>query len=167
MLALKEFATFITLHMANLAATYTRLLAEKGQGYETFQADSRTTSARKVLEAVIDACQTETSAPLYNLFDETGNAPARWLDKNIKPPQPLLEVECLGETLMPVVTNLDASKFLWQILSETRAGILQAQGGLASPVSPPSPETKENFIAGQQQPDNSSPVSGETPSSHL
>ncbi|MCP4612998.1 MAG: hypothetical protein GY845_30255, partial [Planctomycetes bacterium] len=125
MLALKEFANFVTLNMANLAATYARLLAEKGAGYETIHANSRRASARRLLKAVTEAYESEDSNPLCHLFDERTNGSSRWANNKIDPPQPLLEVECLGQTLTPVVTSLEAGKFLWQILSEARATVLR------------------------------------------
>ena len=136
MSALEEFANFITLNMANLAATYARLLAESEAGYETFPADSRIATARKLIKAVVAACESETSDPLCHLFDErTDDSARRWADP-IAPPQPLLEIECLGQTLTPVVANLDAGKFLWQILSEVRSTVLPTVESV--PPSPPS-----------------------------
>ncbi len=137
MLALREFANFITLHTASLAATYARLLAENGEGYEQLSADSRRASARKLLKAVVQACEMESSAPLGHLFEESvqpqqptvpedqGAIPKspRWTEA-IVPPRPLLELECLGQTLVPVVTSLEAGKFLWQILSDVRTTLL-------------------------------------------
>jgi PAS domain S-box-containing protein len=133
MLALKEFANFVTLNMANLAATYARLLAENGKGYETIHANSRRASARRLLKAVIEAYELGTSDPLCHLFDERTNGSPRWANNKIEPPQPFLEVECLGQTLTPVVTSLEAGKFLWQILSEVRTTILRAPGSTSVP----------------------------------
>ena len=53
MLAFKEFADFISLNKANLAATYARLLAESGEGYENIPDETRLATARKLLKAVI------------------------------------------------------------------------------------------------------------------
>ncbi len=129
MSALKEFATFITLNLANLAATYARLLAEQGHGYEAIPANNRVTSGRKLLKAVSEACELESSTPLCRLFAhqplETGIS--RW-PAAITPPAPFLEVECLGQTLTPIVTNLEAGKFLWQLLAETRAAVADLTG---------------------------------------
>jgi PAS domain S-box-containing protein len=51
-------------------------------------------------------------------------------------PQPLVEIECLGQTLTPVVTNLEAGKFLWQMLAEVRATLLPGLENLSpSPLS--------------------------------
>ncbi|MBN1218558.1 MAG: GAF domain-containing protein [Anaerolineae bacterium] len=123
--ALKEFANFITLNMANLAATYAELLEEIGEEYKTISADRRIASARRLLKAVIEAYESEHADSLVRLFDEPqDDAPRRWAI-DITPPRPMLEVECLGQTLAPVVTNLEASKFLWQILAETRTVVLQ------------------------------------------
>ncbi len=150
MSALTEFATFITLNLANLANTYARLLAEQGHGYEAIPLNSRLTSGRKLLKAVSEACELESSTPLCRLFAprpfET-EAP-RW-PANITAPAPFLEVECLGQTLTPIVTNLEAGKFLWQLLAETRATVLQATGpadvtaSLVAPVAVTYPEQTE------------------------
>ena len=134
MLALKEFADFITLHKADLTATYARLLAESGAGYETFPVNSRLASARKLIKAVAEACETESPEPLNRLFEGQITENQRWA-ANIAPPQPLVEVECLGQMLTPVVTNLEAGKFLWQILAEVRARVFPAE---ASGPTPPS-----------------------------
>jgi hypothetical protein len=105
MLAFKEFANFINLNIANLATTYARLLAERNEHYATIPADSRVTSARRLLKAVVAAYESQTSTPLIHLFDRHNNKDSgRWLQEII-PSQPLLEVQCLGQTLMPVVTN--------------------------------------------------------------
>ncbi len=142
MSALKEFANFITLNMANLSATYARLLAEQGQGYETFQADHRQASARRMLKAVIKACQFDSSDPLCHLFDGRAGDTGRWVG-DVEPPQPLLEVECLGQTLTPVVPNLEAGKFLWQTLSEVRTIVFQTMARVPPPASAGSREREE------------------------
>ncbi len=120
MSALKEFANFITLNMASLAETYGQLLAQSNAGYRLFSVESRESSARRLLKAVIEACDTQTSDPLLQLFSKTDIQ--RWTE-HITPPNPLAEVECLGQTLTPVVPNLEAGKFLWQILFQVRAAI--------------------------------------------
>lgn len=122
MVAFKEFANFITLNMANLAATYTRLLAERSKEYGAFSLDSRTASARRLLKAVVEAYELQSPDPLTSLFTHQGSY-RRWKE-TIVPPQPLVEIECLSQTLAPVVTNLDASKFLWQLISEVRLLVL-------------------------------------------
>jgi PAS domain S-box-containing protein len=149
MLAFREFANFIALNMANLATTYARLLAESNKDYATFSLDSRTASARRLLKAVIDSYESQTSAPLVLLF--AGSEPkssGRWAENTVAP-QPLIEIECLGQTLTPVVTNLEAGKFLWQLLAETRAALLSDQKGLSLPVT----------AAGKATDDTESPVS--------
>ncbi len=116
MLALKEFANLITLHIANLAATYARLLAESNPYYAGLPSNNRTSSGRKLLKAVSQACSQQDSAPLIQIFKDNSQ---RW-PQNINSPWPMAEVECLGQTLFPVVTNLEAGKFLWQLLFEAR-----------------------------------------------
>ncbi len=131
---LKEFANFITLNTANLADTYAQLLADNGGGYETISPSRRVSSARKLLKAVTESYESETSAPLARLFDpQADDDVARW-PKDIDPPQPMLEVECLGQTLAPVVINLESSKFLWQLLSDVRSAV--AQSTPPAPVEP-------------------------------
>lgn len=119
MSAFKEFANFITLNMANLAATYARLLAESSQDYSVFSLENRTASARRLLTAVVEAYELQAPDPLLSLFSHN----RRWKE-NVVPPQPLVEIECLGQTLTPIVTNLEAGKFLWRLLSETRQLII-------------------------------------------
>jgi PAS domain-containing protein/GAF domain-containing protein len=121
MIAFKEFANFIALNMANLAATYARLLVERSKEYSAFSLDNRTASARRLLTAVVEAYELQTPDPLSSLFSSGYNR--RWKE-NIVPPQPLVEIECLSQTLSPVITNLEAGKFLWQILSEVRLLVL-------------------------------------------
>ena len=87
MLAFKEFADFISLNKANLAATYARLLAESGEGYENIPDETRLATARKLLKAVIEAYELESSSPLLSLFEKPsdhlqpasgGLSPSRW-----------------------------------------------------------------------------------------
>lgn len=123
---LKEFASFITLNMANLAATYAQLLADSNAGYQNFSTDSRVTSGRKLLKAIAEVFNSKTSDPLLQRFVNNKNEEyLRWAE-HIDPPQPLIEIECLGQTLTPVVTNLEAGKYLWQILAEVRNVLLQS-----------------------------------------
>jgi len=139
MLALKEFANFIDLNMANLATTYTQLLAENSV-YRVIPAEQRLVSARKVLAATAEALRLQSSEPLVSLFQQDSpEAPRRWVE-NINPPHPITEVECLGQTLTPVVTNLEAGKALWQLLADVRSTISAAgnqpdPAGLASQIS--------------------------------
>ncbi len=125
MAPLKEFAQFIILNMANLVTTYTRLLRESGKGYETFSADSCTASARRVIQAVVEACETQTSDPLFQIFEIHPGPNRRWIE-TIIPPQPVVEIECLGQTLLPVLPSLEAGQFLWQMLAEVRRHLLAA-----------------------------------------
>lgn len=120
MTGLQEFANFIKLSVVILATTYARLLAEKDQGYDKLRVDSHKASARKLLNVVIQACETETSDPLIQFFNQYAYRSDRRPNAQHDLPYPLLELECLGETLTPVVTNLEAGKFLWQMLSEVR-----------------------------------------------
>ncbi len=127
MLELNEFANLINLNLANLAATYAQLLIENDKRYAAFSDDNRVASARKLLKAVVKACKTQTSTPLLALFSDIqdennkqNDDPQRWA-YDIIPPHPIIEIECLGQTLGDVVPNLEASKFLWQMLSEVRA----------------------------------------------
>ncbi len=123
MLALKEFANFINLSLADLALNYAQLLAEKNQDYAVFSERSRIASGRKLLKAVAQSCQEQSSDPLVNLFRaQPQQGTLRWAE-DITPPHPAIEAECLGLILTEVVPNLDASKFLWQLLSDVRAVI--------------------------------------------
>lgn len=119
MSALKEFANFILLNVANLAATYDRLLSQEDGDYAAFPADSRTTRARRLIKTVAEACEAETPDPLRCLFEEQLNTPPV-ASSPAKLPHSLVEIECLGQTLTPVVTNLEAGKFLWQALADVR-----------------------------------------------
>ncbi len=123
MVALKEFANFITLNTVNLAATFARLLAESRAEFATLPQSTRTALGRKLLKAAAEACQQQTSEPLLKLF---ADPTPRWAGTSA-PAHPLTEVECLGQTLSPIVTNLEAGKFLWQTLFELRAAVLEKQ----------------------------------------
>ncbi len=120
MLALKEFANFINLSLANLAATYAQLLLETDQDYAKFSKNSRIASGRKLLKAVSQACEAQTSDPLIALFDDNSDKTVQRWAADIIPPDPSIEVECLGQTLLDVVPNLEAGKFLWQMLANVR-----------------------------------------------
>src|SRR5512138_1701339 len=139
MLALKEYATFIFLNLANLATTYDRLLAENDQAYQTLPADTRIASARRLIKAVAEACEAGTPDPFRQHFDNPNKT--THLPGSPKPAQPLLEIECLSQTLTPVVTNLEAGKFLWHMLSEARATTLHslAHGSLVLLLRPAAP----------------------------
>lgn len=131
MSALKEFANFITQNRTILAKSYARLLAESGRGYDAFSQDSRLAVARKLLNGVVSACEAGKFDPVIALFEDSDGR-QRWGVQSV-PLHPLAEIECLGQTLTPVVTNLDAGKFLWQMLAEIRLLI----SGSGQPPSPP------------------------------
>ncbi len=132
MLALKEFANFITLNTANLAIIFARLLAESSPDYAATPQNSRIAAGRKLLNAVSAACEQQTSAPLLQLFE---NHSLRW-PESTAPNRPLVEIECLGQTLTPVVTNLEAGKFLWDMLFEARVRVAQPISAPAAPMVP-------------------------------
>jgi|GEM_PF-6703191 len=149
MSALKEFANFISLNVANLAATYDRLRAENSESYAVLPTDKRMARARRLIKTVAEVCQSGTADLLYHLFDDRTSSLANQPSKN-QPSFLLAEVECLGQTLTPVVTNLEAGKFLWQILSEARATIFRLA---ESPVLANEPEltvTAQGISVGQQ-----------------
>lgn len=136
MSALKEFANFVSLNVANLAATYDRLQVESGENYSLLPADKRVARARQLIKTVAEACKSETPDLLYRLFDGYTSPLANQSGQNQFPAY-LTEIECLGQTLTPVVTNLEAGKFLWQMLAEARAAIFRSTG---SPVLVGEPE---------------------------
>jgi PAS domain S-box-containing protein len=125
MLALKEFANFISLNVANLAATYDRLLVEMGGVNETLPTDSRIASARRLIKTVAEACEMGTPEPFCHLFEGLDDDS---LPTSVSPKfaQPWLQIECLGQTLTPIVTNLEAGKFLWRMLAEARTTVFRA-----------------------------------------
>ncbi|NJN93163.1 MAG: PAS domain-containing protein [Anaerolineales bacterium] len=134
--ALKEFANFISLNVANLAATYDRLQVESSESYALLPADKRVARARQLIKTVAEACKSETPDLLYRLFDGYTLPLATQSGQN-QFPAPVAEVECLGQTLTPVVTNLEAGKFLWLMLAEARAAIFRST---VSPVLVDQPE---------------------------
>jgi PAS domain S-box-containing protein len=134
MSALKEFANFILLNVASLAATYDRFLSENGGNYAALPADSRLAMARRLIKTVAAACEAETPDPLCHLFEERSNTPSLG-SSPARLPHPLAEIECLGQTLTPVVINLEAGKFLWQMLAEARATTLKSISFNSIPVS--------------------------------
>jgi PAS domain S-box-containing protein len=123
MLALKEFANFISLNVANLVATYVRLLAENNQLYQALSPDSRIASGRRLIKAVADACESKTPDPFLHLIGQwtSDSSLTSGYDRQH---QRLIEIEYLGQTLTPVVTNLEAGKFLWELLAQARKLIL-------------------------------------------
>jgi hypothetical protein len=68
MLALKEFADFISLNLTSLATTYTRLLVENKPAYQAAPLDRRVAAARKLLQAVVAAWWLEYSPSPGYLF---------------------------------------------------------------------------------------------------
>lgn len=113
MLALKEFAHVITQNKADLAETYAHLLAGAKPQLARVPRINRVAAGRKLLEAVIQTLETGSNDPLRRLLFETeagpGSSPS------------ILDLTCLERTLTPIITNLEAGKFLWQILAELRA----------------------------------------------
>ena len=156
MSALKEFANFLAHNTANLVEIYARLLAEQGVGYEDFPGDRRIASARRLLKRVIACFEAETPQPLIDLFIDPISDPRRW-GEEIIPLFPLIELECLSQTLTPVVPNLDSGKFLWHILAETRAKVL---AGLTAELSQRNARLSEQ-VAAQEQPTQALEVSSE------
>lgn len=137
MSALKEFANFIILNMPNLAATYARLLAQTN-GYGNLPQEPQLAFARQMLNAVIAACHEQTAQPVrYLVNGENGHGPSR------PNAQPLAEIECLGQTLMPVVPNLEASRFLWSILSQMRGAVSKAKANGSDAGQPESTAQQE------------------------
>ncbi len=127
---LKEFANFITQNKATLTETYAQRLAERAT-YDDVPIESRIAAGRRVLNRVIEAYESANHDPLTALFIGDNGQPQRWADA-VEPVQPMIEVECLGQALNPVITNLEAGKFLWQMLADVRQAIFQA-----SPTAPP------------------------------
>ena len=133
---LKEFADFVTLNMASLAGTYAQSIAEKEAGGKVFPALAREASARKALRAVVEALKIHDSEPVIKHFG--GPVAQRRLSRleGAGDIRTLVEIECLAQTLTPVVTNLEAGKFLWRVLSEARDTAMPAtQLVLSGPAS--------------------------------
>lgn len=124
MSALKEFADFITYNLASLAATYNRLLEETE--VTPLSPDSRMAFARRLVKTVAEACEAGTPKPLLTLVDQRINESSYTLEHS-QLSRLLLEIEYLGQILTPVVTNLEAGKFLWQALSQMRGVIVSTQ----------------------------------------
>ncbi|MCB0208913.1 MAG: PAS domain-containing protein [Anaerolineae bacterium] len=134
MLPLKEFANFVTLDMANLSAIYAQLLADDNEEYSSISYNERSALARRILNAVTDCCLSQSSAPLLKIFDaedDMNNTTHRLNTASVK--NALYEVECLGQTLTPVVTSLEAGKFFWQLLADLRAVIIKSLAVSTSP----------------------------------
>jgi PAS domain S-box-containing protein len=115
MSALQEFAQLMTPNLANLAKTYAHLLAE----HEVNALPDN--FARTHLEAVVAAFAAKKFEPLLRHF-----AP------KTAPPQSLLILECLGQTLLPLIADIEAGQFLWQMLAQARLTLLNT-------LPPPAP----------------------------
>jgi PAS domain S-box-containing protein len=127
MLALKEFANFISLNLANLATTYDRLSIENNERYHYLSPDNRIAYARSLIKAVAAAAsEGGTPAPLIELVCRPLNQSSSFDQNRLS--QALSEIEYLGQTLTPVATNLEVGKFLWQTLSEVRGSLLASLG---------------------------------------
>lgn len=151
MVALKEFANVITMNMASLAPTYAELLPDANEAFAEISLSQRLASARKLLKAVSDACTGQNIDPLLNAFNSTA---ARW-PAGVPQIDPLAEVECLGQTLTPVVTNLEAGKFLWQALFAARQAVVAGNALPVSHVARPKQEAEfvtlsENLIHSEE-----------------
>ncbi len=151
MVALKEFANFITMNVASLAPTYAQLLAETNAAFAEIPLSQRSASARKLLKAVIDACTGQQPDPVLSAFASTS---ARW-GANVPLIDPLTEVECLGQTLTPVVTNLEAGKFLWATLFAARQAVSAATvppAPLPAPAQPTPDAAAGDTLPPSQEP---------------
>ncbi|MCB0190314.1 MAG: PAS domain-containing protein [Anaerolineae bacterium] len=134
MVPLKEFANFITLDVANLAAIYAQLLADSSEEYGSISYNQRIVLARRNLNAVVDCCLAESSVPLLKFFDSKNNiSKVSYQPNNTSVKSALHEIECLGQTLTPVVTSLEAGKFFWKLLADARTVIVKS---LETPLSP-------------------------------
>lgn len=124
---LKEFAGLIKANLANLAITQARLLTDRSGDDQSTPSGDQIMAARKLLNAVVDACEARTSAPLLEIFDPHQQVNrSKTGPNNISAKYALIELECLGQTLNPVVTSLEAGKFFWQLLGETRTVIIDS-----------------------------------------
>ena len=143
MTPLKEFAAVLRLNVAALADIYAEHLVESRTGYENFSMLSRQLSARKVLKGVSEAYETGDHTPFTRLFTLAASASnQRWPDEII-PPAPLAELEVLGQTLMPTIPNLEASRFLWQLLAEARMLLYKVSDEQLAPSRLPATQADE------------------------
>ncbi|MCB0165855.1 MAG: GAF domain-containing protein [Anaerolineae bacterium] len=141
---LKEFAGLIKANLASLAETQARLLIDHSNDFQSTPQDDRIIAARKLLNAVVVACENQTSAPLLEIFDPRNkNSISTWPD-SVSAKYELVELECLGQTLNPVLTSLEAGKFFWQLLTETRTIVLNAFNfSVSQPPLTADPDTLE------------------------
>lgn len=130
MSALKEFARLITANMADLTEIYSQVLLDRWEESGETRIVPQQTLARQRLRAVKAACEAGNSVPLLQLFNGLppgSEVPSRHAH--------LLELDYLGQTLLPIVPSLEAGQFLWQILAEARAMILtEADEAAARPI---------------------------------
>ena len=124
---LKEFAGLIKANLANLAVTQARLLTDRSDDDQSTPQDDRIMAARKLLNAVVDSCEAQTSAPLLEIFNSRMQVNRAEVEpNNVLAKYALIELECLGQTLNPVVTSLEAGKLFWRLLGETRTVIIDS-----------------------------------------
>ncbi len=141
MSARQEFANFIKQNKTNLAQSYGQILADKSEVYAKSSTDGRIAKGRKVLSAVIGVFEGGQTEVLHQAFDQDGDPET----------QPMLEIEALGDTLTPVVTSLEAGKFLWEILSELRQSFAPL-----SPINAKAVVSDSEAVSKQSQPDQDS-----------
>jgi hypothetical protein len=94
--ALDAFVHLLARHTLELAAIFARLLVEQYAEYEQFSTMRRQAVARKLIRAVIEACDAQAAAALIAVFADV----QRW-ESGLEPPYPLAELEALGQTLSP------------------------------------------------------------------
>lgn len=148
---LKEFAGLIKANLTNLAVTQARLLTSSSND-QSMPQDDGIVAARKLLNAVIECCETQTFAPLLEIVDKRRRDSSQAETNSLATKYALVEIECLGQTLNPVVTSLEAGKFFWQSLSEVRATLLDTIGrepkAISATVTKPHYETNDQSDLG-------------------
>lgn len=126
MLMINEFADLVKLNMADLSTTFAKLLAESSKDYTSIDYHRRVTCGCRLLDTVIEACHLQSSEPLLHLFRiQPNSVRSNCWDDDTVPRSPLVELECLGQVLFPAVTDLQAGKFLWQLLADVRGSLLR------------------------------------------
>ncbi len=158
----RAFANLITLNMATLMATYAQYLVEQDAAYHHFSPHRRKAAARKLLRGVVAACETGTTAPLRQFFNQPNNGHARWGTESPHP-NPEAEVAALAQTLDPLLHEEEVSHFVRRLLTEIRTGLPKnkrrsqvlpppaVERGVNGQIEPASPPTTLSSIARLEQ----------------
>jgi PAS domain S-box-containing protein len=121
---MQELASQIREHLGALAREYDRHLCEI-EGYAELPAQTRSTAAREELDLVA-TCLEDTDG--RGFVESIQDRVSKWLGRGHRARSLLQALAVLEGMLLPLITDVQEAKFLWQMLSDARGVVLDADG---------------------------------------